>query len=301
MKTTKTVTHKNTSSSTVNLSTKLRAAPAALASLILLTTMSTNAWSAREYSISDSAERLRRTQSQQFAQERKVQNLKDTISALKEGISDRESLIRKIRSNQKTEDRLGRSDRKTGLELDYSANASQREQQVSKLQGEIEELKSTLYSKEGELRLEKFNLNEAKISRKEARSDLKSYAKEERIEQGCEKKEFGKMVGSGIVSLADGMRNLFRSRAEREEHEVNKLVKSASCERSEAIAGSTRLKAQEVEVGSSGRAVASSDDGNSSANSARSSYANSARSSYANSARSSYANSARSSFSNTGR
>jgi chromosome segregation ATPase len=217
----------------------------AIATLILLAPTAFAEVSPR---LSSSADQLRQAQTTQLDAERHVQSLREKIRAKKEVISQTESLKSKLISEIKKEQKF--------LDRDLGAGAEAREARRKIIQDKalrieaaskaIEAKTQELQVLEGQLTQAKSSSSNAKQSRKAARDALKTLAEQERQAQACAERSFLRKVGGGLASLFDGVANIARSRAERDEHEVQKLMKQAYCDPASAVSERRQPKERET-------------------------------------------------------
>ncbi len=198
--------------------------------------------------LTSSADQLRQAQSTQLDAERHLQSLREKIRAKKEVISQTESLRSKLVSERKTEEKILARDQGAGIEAREARKRiiHDKSLRIEAATKSIEAKTQQLEVLETQLAQAKAYTSSAKQNRQAAREALQSIAEQERQAQECAERSFIRKMGSGLGSLFDSMANITRSRAERDEHEVQKLVKQAYCDPATAVSERREPKERET-------------------------------------------------------
>ncbi|MBU6375598.1 MAG: hypothetical protein KGQ59_06345 [Bdellovibrionales bacterium] len=200
--------------------------------------------------LEESAKALRLTQSSQINAEKLVQTVKEAISAKKEVIHSNEQRIQKLHSDQKAEDRLAFRDKGASEEAKAAREITKRDRDTrisetrEALKADREELKHLETSLERAQRV----LGLIKERRQSAHNKLKKTAEQEHLAQNCEKSSLLKQMGTGIGNAFDSIANITRSRAARDEREVQYLVKLAYCDPAQAVNDRRLAKERSTDV-----------------------------------------------------
>jgi hypothetical protein len=208
------------------------------------------------------AEQLRSLQGKVVEAERLVEARADAVKAKKEIMRQRERLIRKIEKDQRLQDRI--TDRDLGMSTAasdaFKVTSGDRAERIKKLESELLNDEKELAVREVELQQAQEAAKESKSAARDSEKELRALAKEIH-DENCGKRKFFKRIGKGLSDLGALIADVDNSKSERQEHEIQRILKSAECSQRERV--STRQMPVEREVNIPGSDQVTEDPSNS--------------------------------------
>ena len=182
------------------------------------------------------ADDLRELQVKLDAAERVVESKRVAVRAKKEIMSQRERLIRKIEKDQRQEDKI--ADRDLGAS-DAARDARQvtakdRADRIARLEQELLSDEKELAVGEVELQQAIEARNALKESARETEKGLRALAKSIH-DENCGKRRFFQKLGKGLADLGALVADVDNSKSERQEHEIQRILKSSQCNQNTAV------------------------------------------------------------------
>lgn len=182
------------------------------------------------------ADDLRELQVKLDAAERVVESKRVSVHAKKEIMRQRERLIRKIEKDQRLEDKI--SDRDLGASDAArdarKVTAKDRADRIARLEDELASDEKELAVGEVELQQAIEARNALKEAARETEKGLRSLAKSIH-EENCGKRKFFQKLGKGLADLGALVADVDNSKSERQEHEIQRILKSSQCNQNTAV------------------------------------------------------------------
>ena len=182
------------------------------------------------------ADDLRELQVKLDAAERVVEAKRVAVRAKKEIMNQRERLIRKIEKDQRLEDKI--SDRDMGASDAArdarKVTAKDRADRIARIEDELAIDEKELAVGEVELQQAIEARNALKEAARESEKGLRSLAKAIH-EENCGKRKFFQKLGKGLADLGALVADVDNSKSERQEHEIQRILKSSQCNQNAAV------------------------------------------------------------------
>ncbi len=182
------------------------------------------------------ADNLRELQVKLDAAERTVEAKRVAVRAKKEIMNQRERLIRKIEKDQRLEDKI--ADRDMGASQDARdarrVTAKDRADRIARLEQELASDEKELAVGEVELQQAIEARNALKDAARESEKGLRALAKAIH-DENCGKRRFFQKIGKGFADLGALIADVDNSKSERQEHEIQRILKSSQCNQDAAV------------------------------------------------------------------